>query len=557
MIRALVVEDDRTTRLLLQRLLEQRNIEVTPCVGAEAALTCFAQRPYPLIVLDLTMPGIGGLEFCRRVRAMTAGDVPYILVATGNNRPDELEDILAAGADDYMTKPYPPAMFNIRLTVAENHIAQKAKRRSLEADLTFLALHDPLTRLLNRSQLSPMIEKALLDAKQGHPSALLYIDLDNFKVINDTLGHPAGDRVLVTVASILRSESRTGDGLIRFGGDEFVIVLPQTTTDDARELSERLRKRLDNLHIHEKTGSFRLSASIGLAPIVESMTPEELVGAVDSACYVAKARGRNRVELYRTADDEFAKLLADTNWARLIRDAMETEGLALWFQPVVRLNENRSVLYNEALVRYINPADGAVVNPGAFLAAVERSGQAIMLDRYVLQKAFQALFANAGMVVGVNLSGQSFNDPSFPEFVEWQTQLTGIDPGQVVFEITETLVIANLVQARQTIQHLQSQGFRFALDDFGAGFASLMYLKQLAVDVVKIEGSFVRNLNNEPVNKALIRAIQDVAHILRLETVAESVENAETLATLVELGISAAQGYYLGAPSPIPVRDSK
>jgi diguanylate cyclase (GGDEF)-like protein len=550
--RVLVVEDDPVTQKILAHILASRGHVCTLCGSAEAALEEMQREFYPLIILDLMLPGMNGLEFSRRLRAEPDGDRYYILLSTANNRPQDLQEILAAGADDYMAKPYQPAILNVRLAVAEQQVRQVAARKQLEHQLKEMALIDPLTKLLNRSQLEVEIEKAVELARQGMPGAVLYIDLDNFKIVNDSLGHTSGDRLLVNVAQLLRNNTRPQDAIIRFGGDEFVVVCPQMPFDEGCTAANRLHACLDEFRFTEGGGSFRLGASIGIAPVDGTLNSGEVLTAADSACYSAKARGRGRVEVYHPEQSEMARLISDTNWASAIQEAMRLNELRLWFQPILTI-QTRKTYYEEVLVRYYNDEQQQFVSPNAFLSAVARSGQSIALDRYILTHSLQTLAIHRNLVLGVNLSGQTLNDADLSRFIREEARRAGIEPKRLILEITEDTVISNLEQARAMIRDLQKDGFRFALDDFGVGFSSLAYLKNLPVNILKIDGSFVRDLATEPLNKILIRSVQEVGKLLHLTTVAEFVENEKTLQLLEALGIDCAQGFYFSPAQPEPL----
>jgi diguanylate cyclase (GGDEF)-like protein len=547
----LIVEDDPVTRALLDRLLRKRGHATVPCESAEVALARLLERFYPIILLDVQLPGMSGLDLCRHLRAQPDGDQYYILVGTGNDKPEDLRDILDAGASDYVAKPYQPDFLNVRLTVAEKQVKEIAARKRLERELKFLATRDPLTKLLNRSQLEPALQAAIQATREGRPAAILYIDLDNFKVVNDTLGHDAGDRLLTTLSSLIKMTTRPQDELVRFGGDEFVVILTDTSVEQALAVADRLRERLDEFRFLDSGMSFRVGASIGVAPVNAMLTPAEILVAADSACYAAKAHGRNRVELHNESESAIAKLIADTDWATRIQEAMRDGSLELWFQPVISTTDG-TMLYQEALLRYIDPGHTVIVSPGAFLNSAQRSGQGSKLDRFVIETAFKALVANPNLILGVNLSAPSFNDHDLVRHLESAFSTHPVDPSRLLFEITETEIMSNLDKARDVLGLLSQMGVKTALDDFGAGFSSLAYLKNLPVDHLKIDCAFVRDLPRNDFNQAILRAIREVASIRNIKTVAECVETREQYELLGELGIDYAQGFFIGRPRARP-----
>jgi len=547
----LVVEDDRPTRMLLERIIHARGHEVVGCESAEVALAKLESEFFPLITLDIQLPGMSGLELARLLRSRPMGNHCYILVGTGNNRPEDLREILEAGADDYIGKPYNPGLLDVRLTVAEAAVKEIARRQKLEDDLVFLAQHDPLTLLFNRSQLDPAIASAIQSAREGRPGVVLYLDLDNFKIINDTLGHDAGDRLLLQVAATLKSLVRADDFLVRFGGDEFVLILPDCSMPDAVHLAETLIAKIEEIVFVAEGRSFHVGASIGAALIDGTKEMGEVMGSADAACYAAKARGRNRVEVHHQETSEIAKLIADTDWSTRIRDAMRDGSLQLWFQPVISMARSE-IIYQEVLLRYVDPGLKIPVNPSVFLSAVRRFGQSTKLDRFVIAKSFEALALNPNLAVSINISGALFGEESYCDFIESMLLNSGIAPERVLFEITENELIPNLQNASGAIERLQAVGCRFALDDFGSGFSSLTYLKNLPIDFLKIDGSFVRDLPNQQFNQAALRAIRIIGDALEIGIVAEFVETRDEYELLQKIGISHAQGHFIAIPRSRP-----
>lgn len=549
----LVVEDDRPTRLLLERMIRARGHEVHGCESAEAAAELLRESFFPLIVLDIQLPGMSGLEFSRLLRQQATGKYFYILAGTGNNRPDDLRQVLDAGVDDYIAKPYHPGLLDIRLAVAEAAVKDIAERRHLEYDLAFLAEHDPLTKLYNRRRLPTAIGDAVDVAREGSPGALLYIDLDNFKVVNDSLGHDAGDRLLLAVAEILRKGVRESDVLVRFGGDEFVIILSNCSVEEALGIGEDLRERIENLVFAESGRSFRIGASIGVTQIDGLRSVTDIVSLADMACYAAKARGRNRVELHSENDDALANLVADADWSTRIKDAMSNGKLELYFQPIVAF-AGRAIICHEVLVRLLDHPEVGPVHPAAFMTSIQRSGFAARLDRFVITNAVAALAASDETALSINISGSSFASDDFGSFVSDILEQNRISPTRVIFELTESEVLANVPRAVSTMNHLKELGFRFALDDFGAGASSLNYLKSLPLDIIKIDGGFIRDLEGDPFNMAVIRSVHALSATLNIPMVAEHIETQSVCDILAGLGIQYGQGYLIGKPRTHPYR---
>lgn len=547
----LLVEDDKPTRLFLERIIRARGHAVIACASAEEALEHYGKQFFPMVMTDVHLPGRSGLEITRTVRTKENGAYCYILVGTANNRPEDLREILDAGADDYISKPYNPALLNVRLTVAESMIQGNDKRRQLEGELKFLAQHDTLTGLNNRRQLTPALKHAIEAARKGCASAVLYLDLDNFKIVNDTLGHEAGDQLLTRVAGLLRKSTRKSDVLVRFGGDEFVIILVDCPAGQAVDAAKALLEKMEEIIFTGENRTFRVAASIGVAAVEPDTTPEGLMAAADAACYAAKARGRGRVELYKPETNELAKLIADTDWSTRILHAMKDGSLQLWFQPIVS-TATGTMFFQEALLRYVPPGGTEAVNPSAFLSAIVRSGQMDKLDTFVVMKAFELLAERPDLTLSINISGNYLGEGPICEVVESQVKRTGVSPQKIILEITESDLIANLQTASRRMLRLQAMGFRFALDDFGAGFSSLLHLKNLPIDLLKIEGTFVQKLGTEPFNLAVLQAAKLLADVLKIETVAEFVEDVSDFEELRKVGITYAQGYFLSSPQPKP-----
>lgn len=535
--------------MLLERILRGRNHAVKSCASAEEALDILHREFFPLISLDIELPGMSGLEFARELRSRPGGDMHYILVGTGNSRPQDLQAILEAGADDYIAKPYHPGLLNIRLSVAEAAIRGIARRKSLEERLRFLATHDPLTKLTNRTGLGPAIEAVSRQAEAGRPGVLLYLDLDNFKIINDTLGHDVGDDLLVKVAGILRRGSRAGDCLVRFGGDEFILVMEDCSLQDGCRRAEELREALREIVYMARERKLRVGASIGIAAIEAGVSANSVMARADEACYAAKARGRNCIHVHTPETEAIANLITDADWSIRIREAMDDGSLQTWYQPMINLATGE-YFAQELLVRY--EKHGQTIQPGAFLSSLRRSGQMARLDRFMIARAFKTLASHPHLTVSVNISGSVFSDPDYATFIESMLENSAISASRILFEITEDDLISNLQTASGIIRRLQKLGLRFGLDDFGAGFSSLSYLQRLPIDFIKIDGSFVKGLASSSFQRALVQAVQGIATALGVETIAEFIETPEELSALREIGVNHGQGYLFGKPQRHP-----
>jgi diguanylate cyclase (GGDEF)-like protein/PAS domain S-box-containing protein len=420
------------------------------------------------------------------------------------------------------------------------------ERKRLERELIYLASHDSLTNLRNRRSFAEQLEASVLQAKRGYPSTLIYLDLDHFKNINDTLGHSAGDRMLREIAVQLAGGIRNCDVLARLGGDEFGVLLPHSTLVQAEVVARKILRICDEFR-HQETGQcFTTSASIGLAAVEASLSVDEVLARADCACNLAKAKGRNRVETFRPDDAELARLSRETSLGPMIKDALRDGRFELWLQPIVALDGRGGPCF-EVLLRMRDVA-GKMIMPDAFIPTAERLGCMPQLDQWVARHAIEFLRACPGARLHVNLSAKSLDESQLTPFIQDAVKSAGVDPSQLVFEITETAMIVNLASARLFLQQMKGLGFKTALDDFGSGFTSLSYLRELPVDIIKIDGSFIHNLDTDKVNQTLVRSMNDIAHLLGKETVAEYVETEAILETIREIGVDYAQGWHTGKP---------
>jgi diguanylate cyclase (GGDEF)-like protein/PAS domain S-box-containing protein len=427
-------------------------------------------------------------------------------------------------------------------------------RYQREEQLRHLAEHDPLTGLRNRTALMDHLRVIAASARRGARGALIYLDIDQFKAVNDTLGHVAGDRLLVMVAERLQAALHDDDILARLGGDEFGVLLRDVDAQAAQAVAERLRRVLAELRFGREPHVFALSASVGIAVIDGTAHDGEVLACADMACYSAKSRGRNRAVLYRPGQAEPAALSSDARWSARLKDALARGRLRLLYQPLVDLTDGRTRRY-EVLARMVDDT-GGLISPGRFIPAAERFGLVGDLDRWVLRRSVEVIRSyqrrGARIRLAINLSGRAFEDDSVLEDLRFEVATAGLEPGDLSFEITETAAVINLPRARRFIEELHELGCNFALDDFGSGFSSFAYLRYLPVDSVKIDGSFVRGLVDDPTSQALVRSMAEVARATGKVTVAECVEDANVLDLVRELGVDWAQGWHLGVPVPDP-----
>jgi diguanylate cyclase (GGDEF)-like protein len=445
------------------------------------------------------------------------------------------------------------------------------REREYIESLAWQASHDALTGLVNRAEFERRLS-ASLDAAPGQAaeraSALLVLDLDRFKVVNDTCGHAAGDALLREVAARFARCVRASDTLARLGGDEFAMLLFNYDTADVEALAERVRASLGDFVFNWEAQPLATSVSVGVVDLREaSMSVEEALRLADISCYMAKARGRDRVQVADLRDHELARHASEVSWGRRLTAALEHEQFCLYAQPIVEVCASRGTCHDashdaprpareprraELLVRMLEPG-GAVISPNLFVPAAERYGLMSAIDRWVVKTAFDALCVDGPRrfdEYAINLSGASVGDERFLDFVREQFARTGIAPQLICFEITETAAIANLASAARFMRELNALGCRFALDDFGAGMSSFGYLKHLPVEYLKIDGSFVMDIVHDPVSRDMVAAINEMGHSMKCRTIAEYVENDGILSVLREIGVDYAQGFHIGRPLP-------
>jgi diguanylate cyclase (GGDEF)-like protein/PAS domain S-box-containing protein len=421
--------------------------------------------------------------------------------------------------------------------------------------LSYHATRDALTGLINRREFDRRLQDTLDNARlSGRHHVLAYIDLDQFKVLNDTCGHSAGDRMLRQITFLLRKRVRETDTLARLGGDEFALLLNSCSIARAIEVLDELRQGLRGFRFTWEGKTFEITMSIGVVPITAlSGGTAELLSEADSACYAAKAKGRNRIQVYHPDDQELSRRQGEMNWVTEITDALREDRMELYCQRLLALRPGQSD-GAEVLVR-LRARDGTLTPPMAFIPAAERYNLMTDIDRWVIRNTCAALASSgdreAETVFNINLSGLSLSDDDLAGFICDQAQEFGIPPHRLRFEITETSAVASIDTALELIAALNEKGFTFALDDFGSGLSSLAYLKTLPVQHLKVDGTFVRNMLADAVDRTMVQSVVHIAAVLGITVSAEFVEDAGTLDALREMGFDYAQGFAIGRPVPL------
>ncbi len=430
------------------------------------------------------------------------------------------------------------------------------ERKQAESNLAWLADHDPLTELINRRRFQVDFQQILtLNQRYKRRGALFFFDLDQFKYVNDTSGHQAGDAMLRVVANALRQVIRDSDVLARLGGDEFALVVPESDVEGAIWLADRVLETLAEIELPVRGRSHRISASIGIVLFPDHGTNiHDLMANADLAMYQAKDVGRGRWHLFSWGEQRREWLNEEVRWKERIEQALKNERLFLEFQPIMAIPDGR-ISHYEALVR-MRDENGTVSPPGSFVPVAERSGLIHLIDRHVLRRAVETLRDTDPdrISLSINLSGRVVDDPELLPLLRQLLEETGVAPERLLIEITETAALADIQAAERLMGSIRELGCRTALDDFGVGFSSFFYLKELPVDVVKIDGSFIQHLPRNEDDRIFVKAMAEVARGLGKHTIAEFVEDEETLRMLGEIGVDFAQGYFIGRPGPLPER---
>jgi PAS domain S-box/diguanylate cyclase (GGDEF) domain len=431
--------------------------------------------------------------------------------------------------------------------------------RRLAETIAYQASHDELTGLTNRRRFDEYIQSLVEKAQTDNSIHIMcYLDLDQFKVVNDTCGHLAGDELLRQLGELLRQHVRKTDVLSRLGGDEFGILMMHCSVEQALLTGEKLRTAISDFQFAWDNRSFSVSVSIGITAINKaSGNAVDILKEADAACYAAKEKGRNRIHVFSSTDEELAERQGEMQWVEKIRLGIDENRFQLYGQLIIPTNNQEEGLHFETLLRY-KDENGTIIPPGAFLPAAERYNIAPALDRWVISNLFHHLRSTPGFIerlelCSVNLSGLSLSDETMLDFISAEFRKSQVPTYKICFEITETAAISNLSYAKQFIDTLHKKGCLFSLDDFGSGLSSFAYLKNLPVDFLKIDGLFVKDILEDKIDWTMVKAINEVGHVMNKKTIAEFVENQNIFDLLKTLGVNYAQGY--GIAKPVPLKE--
>ena len=569
--KVLVCDDDTIVRMLTRSCLEADDMQVIEAASGPDAIEQFlAERP-DLVFLDVEMPGMDGLEVCRRIRELPQGENVPIMIVTGSDDRRSIDDGFEAGATQYKTKPVNWSLLSrdVQYMLRASNAFNALKRQ--EDRLRYLAYFDPLTNLPNRRSFTDQLTRILKQARRHEKNAaLLFIDLDNFKRINDSIGHGRGDKLLVEIARRLTMELRQEDAITymaeteagraepdgsaeiaRLGGDEFTVVLSDIdNVADVEMVARRLLRGLSEpipLQTHKPV----VTPSIGIAIFpVDGADPDTLTRNADTAMYAAKAQGRSCFRFYNEKMNAMA--VEHLKLEEELRDAISNESLVLFYQPQVKSSTSQ-IVSMEALVRWPHPTRGMVM-PGVFIDMAERTGLIADLGNWVMREAARQSAEWEAQGIGdfrvsVNLSSLQFNQPNFVDWVQQFLNESGMNPERLEFELTESAIMTDAEVNIERLTALKELGIELAVDDFGTGYSSLSYLKQFPIDTLKIDQSFVSDMAS-PDSGGIIDAIIALAHTLGMQVIAEGVETEAQAQYLIERDCDLLQGYYYSHPVP-------
>jgi diguanylate cyclase (GGDEF)-like protein len=555
-LRVLLVEDSEDDAALILRELRKGGYE-PDCRRVDSAAdleTALERDNWDVVITDHNLPGYSS-EMTLATLKRSGLDIPVIIVS-GSIGESIAVEAMKNGAHDYIMKDnlarLVPAITR-ELRETKNRYAHRRAQETIQ----HLAYHDALTGLANRHEFEAQVQAALRSVAEGARHALLYMDLDQFKIINDTCGHEAGDELLRQLAVVLRAPVRDADTLARLGGDEFGMLLTHCDLEDAQQVAERMLQLVKDFRYVWQDKTFAIGASIGLVMLEErGQTLSDVLRIADMACYAAKDRGRNRVHVYRADDAELLQRHGEMQWVARLNRALEEDRFVLFRQCIAPLGKN-SDRHCEFLVRMLD-ARGERVLPGAFIPAAERYNLMPAIDRWVVRNALSFLAqrdagakTTATEISFINLSGATLSDDQFAAYVTEQITTHGLSPALIGFEITETAVIANLRSAMHFIEKVKALGCWVALDDFGAGLSSFSYLKTIRADYLKIDGGFIKDMLDDPMDHAIVEAINHIGHVVGLKTIAEFVESDAIKQRLIEIGVDYAQGYAIERPAAL------
>ncbi len=563
----LIVDDEINILQAMKRQLHGKfDIDIANG-GAEAlALINEVDSAYAVVISDMNMPGINGLELLEFFK-IQAPDMIRIML-TGNADQETATNAVNQGeVFRFLTKPCSKEnlieVINLALECHEDRKRSQEKIKfmmnhaeTLASELSFTKNSDAITALPNRNSFETYLKDTFDDSKNTNMEhSLCYIDVDQFNVINDVCGHDAGDDLLLQVADKIRQNIDHSDMLARIGGDEFAILLFNCSKEKAMRTVTSIKMAIDNMQFIWESKKYSVSISGGIASNHDTDSAEDLFKLASSSCSYAKLSGRNCIYAYSTEDAGLLQHNKELKWVNLINEALDENRFQLYCQPIVPTKKNNAHLHYEILIRMIDES-GKLVLPGEFLPTVEKYNFARRLDRWVIDNVFYWLGDKPEHIknlelCSINLSGNTLTDPDIANFIMQHFNDYDIPPEKICFEITETAAISNFETALEFITLIKKLGCRFALDDFGSGLSSFAYLKKLPVDFLKIDGLFVKDMIEDPIDFEIVKSVNAIGHAMNMKIIAEYVENEKILSSLKLLGVDFAQGFGIGKPMPL------
>ena len=558
-LRVLMVEDSADDELLLRRQLKSAgyHLLLQRVDSNESLRAMMPPELWDVVISDYKIsPLFNGMDALRTVREFDQ-NIPFFLMS-GTVGEDIAVSAMKAGASDYIMKDK-----SARLPQAiERELRQADERRiriQAEQQMNFFASHDVLTGLWNRREFDLRLERMVRDAKESqHEHVLMYMDLDQFKVLNDTVGHAAGDALLSQISVLMCSFVRERSDIVaRLGGDEFGVLMPNCEIDRALTVANAIREAIQAYRFDWDGQIFTIGISIGISLIQEtSKSSGDLLSEADSACFTAKAKGRNQVYVYKADDQETLESKHEMRWALAIPEAIRNGAFQLYYQPIQTIADDTRH-HGEILLR-MRDQQKNLIFPDTFIPAAERYDLMPAIDRWVVSNVLEWIKANAqqfhpAQQFSINLSGKSLLDPKFKDFLLGILRESNVDAKHICFELTESAAVGKFSDAIKFISTFREQGYHFSLDDFGSGMCSLKYLRNLPVDYIKIDGSFVRDIAHDKISLSIVESVNSIAHAMGMRTVAEYVENQKIYEVLKKIGVDYAQGYLISRPVPLDV----
>jgi len=546
---AVVVDDSQIELLMGKTLLEKLGYSVFSANNGEDALKLIREHFASLVICDVTMPGMSGLEVLEATRSFA--HPPIFIMASSLDDAEHAVDCLRKGAYGYLTKPLREEQLR---NAIDDAMARRDKELEAREHLETITKYDPLTGVLNKNEFARLLALRVGSArKQDHPGALLFVNVDGLRYINNSYGHQEGDRVLQHIAAVLLKSIRPNDFAARFGGDVFAIHFAGIAPSDIRANAQRILDNVEAARLRVGGKQLSLTVTVGAAGCTPHAQVEGLINDADFSLHLAKRAGRNRFHIYREEDKaQQAELGEQLDSLEIVKRALDARRFEMHYQPIVNLQSGETRHY-EALIRLFDD-DGKMLPPGPLIKTAELFGLINKVDRMVVSACLEKLeqLAQEGSEVGlaINLSGKSVEDPELLHLIRQELAARNIEPSRVTFEITETALFHNLDQVQSFVQQVKDMGCRLALDDFGVGFSSFYYIKQLDIDYLKIDGSFIQNLMSSLNDQVFVRAMVEISRVFGMQVIAEWVENGEVADLLKIIGVDYGQGYHFGKPNP-------